>query len=214
MPALARRRGRAEETRAAVLAAAEGLFAERGFTETRLEDVAARVGVKRAALFYYFKDKRALYTAVLESVFGDFLREVQAVVARENSDVAAIIQAVVSRWVEYVWERPATAYLLLHESARRPESELTPLAQPFLAMLRQIFAEGKRQGVFSPITDPHHFGATIVGSTIFFVAAMPRFVADLPFDPLSPDQLEIHRRDVLRVTRRLLGLSAPRQIPT
>ena len=56
---------RAERTRRAVLDAGEELFAERGFEATRLEDIAVRVGIRRASLVYYFPDKRRLYDAVL-----------------------------------------------------------------------------------------------------------------------------------------------------
>ena len=58
--AAAPRPAKAERTRAAILAAAESLFARRGYAATRLEDVAEAVGVKRAALFYHFRDKQAL----------------------------------------------------------------------------------------------------------------------------------------------------------
>src|SRR3546814_10910828 len=54
---------RAERTRAAILAAAEELFASRGFATTRLQDVADAVKMTRAALFYYFKDKQSLFDA-------------------------------------------------------------------------------------------------------------------------------------------------------
>src|SRR4051794_470703 len=36
------------------------LFRERGFRGTRLDDVAERLGVTRAALYYYFEDKNEL----------------------------------------------------------------------------------------------------------------------------------------------------------
>ena len=51
---------RSERTRAAILAAAEALFAERGVAETRLEDVAAAVGIRRASIVYYFAGKSQL----------------------------------------------------------------------------------------------------------------------------------------------------------
>ncbi|TFG91552.1 MAG: TetR/AcrR family transcriptional regulator, partial [Myxococcales bacterium] len=56
---------RAEQTRTALLDASEALFAERGFDATRLEDVALRVGIRRASIVYYYRDKRELYDAVL-----------------------------------------------------------------------------------------------------------------------------------------------------
>ena len=68
--AAAPRPAKAERTRAAVLAAAERLFARRGYAATRLEDVAEAVGVKRAALFYHVRDKQELYDAVIEDAFG------------------------------------------------------------------------------------------------------------------------------------------------
>jgi AcrR family transcriptional regulator len=58
------------ETRAAILAAAERHFAERGFEAARLEDIASDVGIRRAAIFYYFKGKQELYAAVLGEVLG------------------------------------------------------------------------------------------------------------------------------------------------
>ena len=74
---------RAEKTRAAVLDAAEDLFAERGFDATRLEDIAERVGIRRASIVYYFKDKRELYDAVLASVFGGLRDRIRAALASQ-----------------------------------------------------------------------------------------------------------------------------------
>ena len=60
------------QTRTEIVAAAERHFAERGFEATRLDDIATEVGIRRAAIFYYFKDKQELYAAVLDEVFGDW----------------------------------------------------------------------------------------------------------------------------------------------
>ncbi len=62
------RSSRAEKTREAILSAAENLFAEKGFAATRLEDVAEVVGIRRASIVYYFRDKHELYGAVLDSL--------------------------------------------------------------------------------------------------------------------------------------------------
>ena len=212
----ARRLGaRAEKTRLEILSAAEELFAERGFSDTRLEDVAERVGVRRAALFYYFRDKRALYEAVVEDVFEGLLARVRSALAEHSDSLAHAVEAAVSRWVEYVWERPSTAHILLREAMRRDDHSeaFRALARPALELLGKLFADGRRQGVFRPVTaDPFHFASIVGGATVFFVAGMPSLVPDLPFDPLSREQLEAHRRDVLRVTHRLLGLPGLRLV--
>ena len=56
------------ETRAALLREARIAFAERGYADTATEDVVARAGVTRGALYYHFTDKAGLFEAVLEVV--------------------------------------------------------------------------------------------------------------------------------------------------
>ena len=80
-----RSNARSERTRAAILDAAETLFAERGFAETRLEDVAAAVGIRRASIVYYFADKPALYDAVLADVFDGLLARIEPMLRRRRA---------------------------------------------------------------------------------------------------------------------------------
>jgi AcrR family transcriptional regulator len=56
-----------EMTRAAIVAAAEDLFAERGFQEPTMEDLAAAAGVSVGTLYNYFGSKPALQLAVFEA---------------------------------------------------------------------------------------------------------------------------------------------------
>jgi AcrR family transcriptional regulator len=51
------RAGRAAERRAAIVAAALDEFVARGFTATRLDDVAKRAGVAKGTIYLHFKDK-------------------------------------------------------------------------------------------------------------------------------------------------------------
>ena len=55
----------ADVRRDQMLAAAATLIAERGFTETRIADVAARVGASPALVIYYFRTKDNLLTEAL-----------------------------------------------------------------------------------------------------------------------------------------------------
>lgn len=57
------RRRDAAATRAALLTAAQELFAERGFERATVRDIAARAGVNQALLFRYFGTKEELFRA-------------------------------------------------------------------------------------------------------------------------------------------------------
>lgn len=55
----------AELTRRAILRAALTLFSKNGYSNTRLEDIAACAGVTRGAIYWHFENKAALYCALI-----------------------------------------------------------------------------------------------------------------------------------------------------
>jgi TetR/AcrR family transcriptional regulator len=214
MPQAAPQRPRAERTRAAVLEAAEAIFAEKGFAATRLEDVADRVGIRRASIVYYFKDKQELYHAVLASVFGGLLGRIEAALSLPDP-LPARIEAGVGAWVDYVGARPSIARLILREVAdATPGSRPAILehTRPFFDLIRrQVFErDGGAVARLSPI-DPVHLASTIAGATVFFIAAMPTLVPERALDPIAPAHLAAHREEVLGIVRRLLGTQGPRR---
>src|ERR1700691_198864 len=78
-------RGRPEESRASILQAAVGEFAEHGVGGARTDAIARAAHVNKALLYYYFKDKDALYEAVLDHVFSGLRARVMPVL---ESDLA------------------------------------------------------------------------------------------------------------------------------
>jgi len=196
---------KAERTRAAILAAAERLFAERGFDATRLEDVAAAVGIRRASIVYHFRDKAELYDAVLADVLGA-LRERLAAALLGDGAFAARIERAVSAWVDAIVARPALARLLLREVAGGTpagRSRLTPHLAPFFALVERALEAPDAAPPRD--VDPVAVASQVAGGTVFFVAAMPTLLPGLAFEPLEPARLEALRRETLGAVRRLLG---------
>ena len=121
-----------------------------------------------------------------------------------------------SGFVDYAGRRPVAARIAMREAVNPDPSareDLQEQARPFLLLLDQMFEEGERSGVFRPSrSDSLHFVSIVAGATLFYVAALPTFVANLPYDALSDQQLAAHKRDVLDITRRLLGIRGPRAL--
>ena len=66
-----RKAEQSEATRAALIAAGRRLFAERGFADTPTEEIVQTAGVTRGALYHHFRDKTALFRAVVEQIEGE-----------------------------------------------------------------------------------------------------------------------------------------------
>ncbi len=202
------RESKGDRTRGRILESAERLFAAKGFAASRLDDVAEEVGVRRAALFYHFKDKQTLYDAVVADVFSDLLDRMGKVLFGEGP-VPQRIDQCIEIWVEAVGARPSLARFLLREAAGADPGVVPPMLErgtEFLIRGRELFDEGVRTGVLRPVrSDPFHVISAVVGSTVFYVAALRSLMPAMQFDPLDPVELDAHKRDVLRIVHHLLG---------
>jgi AcrR family transcriptional regulator len=67
---------RSEATRAALIAAARALFAQRGYTSVSTAEIVDRARVTRGALYHHFKDKRALFEAVHEGLEAELVARI------------------------------------------------------------------------------------------------------------------------------------------
>ena len=59
---------RKEDRPQEITEAAFAAFAEKGFTATKVEEVAQRAGVSKGLLYLYFKTKEELFKAVIRNV--------------------------------------------------------------------------------------------------------------------------------------------------
>lgn len=96
-----------------ILDAAEDLFAQKGFSATSLGDVADRVGIRSPSLYNHFRNKEALYEAVLERLLVEFSRPLM-----EMQETSELSQERVLEWLEAIVRQhhanPNLARLLQH----------------------------------------------------------------------------------------------------
>ena len=91
-------RADAPDTRVRLLTAAREIICEVGFKRARMEDIAARAGVSRAAVYYHFNTKRDLAAAIADDVFERLTATVRA--ALSDGPVEGVIAATVRFVVE------------------------------------------------------------------------------------------------------------------
>ncbi len=109
--ATTRRKGdKRQRTRAALIEAAAGVIAEKGYHRATLDEIASRAGMTRGAIYGNFKDRESLFLAVVAMRWGvitpDFrpglsLREQMRRLAGEILSVAPMRQAQMVRALEF-----------------------------------------------------------------------------------------------------------------
>lgn len=75
----------AEATREAILDAAEFEFVERGVARTSLEQIACAAGVTRGAIYWHFRNKNDLYSAMLSRVSSPMEGQLDDLLGRKGS---------------------------------------------------------------------------------------------------------------------------------
>src|SRR4051812_43683931 len=98
-----RTRDEAAETRSGILDAAERVFAQRGVSHTSLEDIARAAGVTRGAIYWHFKNKTEVFTAMVDRV----TLPMEEMVARSGDDDAADPIALLKRAAVFTLKRTA-----------------------------------------------------------------------------------------------------------
>ena len=97
-----RTKAEAAETRAAILAAAEHIFFEKGVANTSLDEIATAAGVTRGAIYWHFASKTDLFLELYNSVRLPLAAQM---VDLENSDcderdALAVIEKACCDWLE------------------------------------------------------------------------------------------------------------------
>jgi TetR/AcrR family transcriptional regulator len=209
-PKPVRSRSNGLRTRAAIVAAGERHFAERGFEATRLEDIAVEVGIRRAAIFYHFGDKQELYAAVLAEVFRDWTDALPT-----GGSAAERLEASLTGWIDFVAHRPSVARLILREAASSQPLKVSTFVRAGSASVkwfRAVIDEGIASGELEPRIEPYRFMSLMGAITVFHFAAMPWLTLNLPVDPWSRAELDKHKREILLVARGMLGIRAEPEI--
>ncbi len=110
-----------EQTRARLIAAASQIVGEKGFERTSLEEVAARAGMTRGAIYGNFRDKEALFLAVAAARWQPI-----APALAPGADFSAQLRVIADAAVAAMPQRRAAAvgaasfqlYALTHEAMR------------------------------------------------------------------------------------------------
>lgn len=116
-------RRRKEARPAEIVAAALEVFAEKGFAAAKLDDIAARAGVSKGALYLYFETKQDLFTAVVREAIIPNLDAVEGVARMADIPFALLVRTLLTRVAELLSTTSlgAVAKMVIAESRNFPD---------------------------------------------------------------------------------------------
>lgn len=96
------------------MAAGRRLFADHGYEQVSAEQIAAAAGVTRGGLYHHYRDKRALFRAVVDDLEADVTGEMVQTVEAAPDAQSAMLTAL-SAYLD-ICQRPDVARTLLSEA--------------------------------------------------------------------------------------------------
>jgi AcrR family transcriptional regulator len=96
------------------------LFAERGYAQTRLEDIATAAGVTKQLVYQHFRSKKELHLALLAKHRDGLLGQLAESMSRPGP-LAERLPKVTDEWFAYVEENPYAWSLLFRDTTGDPD---------------------------------------------------------------------------------------------
>jgi TetR/AcrR family transcriptional regulator len=198
----AARHRRAAETKAAILRAAADVFARAGLAGARTDAIAEAAQVNKALLYYYFRSKDRLYSAVLEDHLEEFSRRALEIL-RARGSARAIVLRYVSMHFDFISARPYYPRLfqrfMMSGGAtfeRLARKYFVPLGREFIGVIER----GARAREFRNVNSGHT-AISLVGLTVFYFVSAPVTRLVGRFDPYAPEHLARRKEEVLEFIR-------------
>jgi AcrR family transcriptional regulator len=150
-----------------ILDAARQIFSEKGFHETRLEDIAGAAGFSKASLYNYYEDKETIFFALSKREFHELLETLSSV-ARSGLPVMRILEDVSRSLLQHFGKHFAFFLAATHfhgipgfnsEQHKALYREYANGIKGLMGMITEIFKNGRVKGEISSGIDD----ATLAG---------------------------------------------------
>jgi AcrR family transcriptional regulator len=180
-----------------IVDAALAIFAEKGFAAARLDDIAARAGVSKGALYLYYETKEDIFHAVVRQAVAPNIAPIRAAIESFPGSFGQFI-AVFAEMIPQVLGRShvgAIAKMIIGESRNFPELARywhDEVIGPMLAALSAAVARAQARGEVRP-GDPRLFAVQMAApfllATIWRETFIPIGAEPVDIDALARQHL-------------------------
>ncbi|MFO1463805.1 MAG: TetR/AcrR family transcriptional regulator [bacterium] len=139
-----------------IIQAATKVFAQKGFYNSKVADVAKEAKVADGTIYLYFKNKDDLLISIFENSMDTFTGEIQKIV-EGVSDPIEKLRRFIKLHLELVRQNQDTAQVLqieLRQSSKFMKEYAATKFRDYLARISMILEEGQEKGVFKRSINP------------------------------------------------------------
>ena len=181
----------AERTRADILVAATREFAENGYSGARIEHIVQRMRTSKRMIYYYFGDKRGLYSAVLEAYYRS-LREAESDLRLDERPPLDALRELINFTFDYHIANPDRVRLVMVENIHKGRHLsslplLEELNATVIQSMKRICERGQREGMIRKDADALEIYLSIAAVSFFNVSNRYTVAAIFKYDMASPD---------------------------
>ena len=163
--------GRADEKRREIILAAAAEFSQKGYAEATLGDIASRLGIHTAGLYYYFENKDAVVEAVLKYGAQRVLEKTRQVLAEIPQDAPVEqLKALIRTYIVVNGHRDdvGRAYWKIYDQVSPQLRKTVKVeARQLFDMWRTLVAEAAESGEIRADITPSLFRELLIGSVMW-----------------------------------------------
>ncbi|MEZ3551963.1 MAG: TetR/AcrR family transcriptional regulator [Muribaculaceae bacterium] len=150
------------KTRDKFIEVARQLFARKGVENTTMNDIAAASDKGRRTIYTYFKSKRDIFNAVIESETDQILSRLRHIVSMPSSPEEKILDYIDCRFeaMKEIVSRNGSLRAGFFRDVRKVDRARKIITHKETALLRDILQEGVEKGVFD-IPNVNHFAVIV-----------------------------------------------------
>ena len=101
-----------------IISAAKSVFIEKGFAETNMGDIAAKAGINRPALHYYFRTKEKMFQAVFGEIISTIIPKVFGLLVQKDKPIDKRFEEIVNAYYCLFLENPRLPMFVIREMNR------------------------------------------------------------------------------------------------
>jgi TetR/AcrR family transcriptional regulator len=167
-------RKRGKKTREKILKVATKLFAKYGFAGTSMDEIAERVGIRKASLYHHFSSKQEIYEELIKRVFAEIIKIFQ--VSFSSGDILKDAENFISKIMNFILQNEDYVKILLREllDENLPVKQFALEYVPkILSFGSEILERGRKEGIFKENVDPIQLSITLAGAIIIYFVFRP-----------------------------------------